>query len=102
MSELLQHPTTEVFLYALITAVATGLGALPFFFFKKLTRSWLGISNAIASRLMLAACFGLIYEGLNYDLWLTFYGIIIGLIFIIATVITISVALMIVFQVLIG
>lgn len=85
MSELLQHPTAQVFLYALITAVATGLGALPFFFFKKLTRSWLGISNAIASGLMLAASFGLIYEGLNYDLWFTFYGIIIGLIFIIAS-----------------
>ncbi|GAA5523078.1 hypothetical protein LQ318_13725 [Aliifodinibius salicampi] len=80
MSELLQHPTAQVFLYALITAVATGLGALPFFFFEKLTRSWLGISNAIASGLMLAASFGLIYEGLNYDLWFTFYGIIIGLI----------------------
>jgi zinc transporter ZupT len=49
MSELLQHPTVQVFLYASITAVATGLGALPFFFFKKLTRSWLGISKAIAS-----------------------------------------------------
>lgn len=85
MSELLQNPTVQVFLYALITAVATGLGALPFFFFKKLTRSWLGISNAIASGLMLAASFGLIYEGLNYDLWFTFYGIIIGLVFIIGS-----------------
>ncbi len=83
MSELLQNPTVQVFLYALITAIATGLGALPFFFFKKLTRSWLGISNAIASGLMLAASFGLIYEGLDYDIWFTFYGIIIGLIFII-------------------
>ncbi|NGP89483.1 ZIP family metal transporter [Fodinibius halophilus] len=83
MSELLQQPATDVFLYALITAVATGLGAIPFFFFKKLTRSWLGISNAIASGLMLAASFGLIYEGLNYDLWFTFYGILIGLAFIV-------------------
>lgn len=82
MSELLQHPATDVFLYAMITAVATGLGALPFFLIKDLTRSWLGISNAIASGLMLAASFGLIYEGLNHDLWHTFYGIIIGLAFI--------------------
>lgn len=82
MSELLQHPATDVFLYAMITAVATGLGALPFFLIKDLTRSWLGISNAIASGLMLAASFGLIYEGLNHDLWYTFYGIIIGLAFI--------------------
>lgn len=85
MSELLQHPATEVFLYALITALATGLGALPFFFFKDLTRKWLGISNAIASGLMVAASFGLIYEGLEYDLWYTFYGIIIGLVFIISS-----------------
>lgn len=82
MTELLQHPATDVFLYAMITAVATGLGALPFFLIKDLTRSWLGISNAVASGLMLAASFGLIYEGINHDLWFTFYGIIIGLVFI--------------------
>lgn len=82
MTELLHHPATDVFLYAMITAIATGLGALPFFLIKDLTRSWLGISNAIASGLMLAASFGLIYEGLNHDLWFTFYGIIIGLVFI--------------------
>lgn len=85
MSDLLQQPAFEVFLYALITAVATGFGALPFFFFKSLTRSWLGISNAIASGLMIAASFGLIYEGINHDLWFTFSGIIIGLIFIIGS-----------------
>lgn len=83
MTELLQHPAFDVFLYALITAIATGLGALPFFFFKDLTRTWLGISNAIASGLMLAASFGLIYEGINYDLWFTFSGILVGLVFII-------------------
>ena len=82
MTEIFQHPGTDVFLYALITAIATGLGALPFFIFRDLSRSWLGISNAIASGLMLAASFGLIYEGLEHDLWFTFYGIIIGLVFI--------------------
>lgn len=85
MVDLLQHPASDVFLYALITAIATGFGALPFFFFKELTRKWLGISNAIASGLMLAASFGLIYEGLDYDLWYTFYGIIFGLVFIIGS-----------------
>lgn len=83
MAELFQHPGFDVFLYALITAIATGLGALPFFLIKDLTRGWLGISNAIASGLMLAASFGLIYEGLNHDLWFTFYGVLIGLGFII-------------------
>lgn len=77
------EPVIDVFLYAMITAVATGLGALPFFFFKDLTRTWLGISNGIAAGLMLAASFGLIYEGLEYSLWMTVGGIIAGLIFII-------------------
>lgn len=83
MSDLLQSPATDVFWYAMITAVATGVGAIPFFFFKSLTRRWLGISNSIASGLMLAASFGLIYEGVKYDLWFTFYGILIGLVFIV-------------------
>lgn len=83
MIDIIQHPAFDVFLYALITAIATGLGALPFFFFKDLSRNWMGIVNALASGLMLAASFGLIYEGLNYDLWNTFGGIIFGLIFIV-------------------
>ena len=60
---------TQVFLLALLTAVATGIGALPFLFIKGLTRRWLGVSNALASGLMLAASFGLIYEGVAYGLW---------------------------------
>lgn len=83
--ELFSKPVLDVFLYAMITAVATGLGAVPFFFFRKLTRTWLGISNAVAAGLMLAASFGLIYEGLSYGLWMTIVGIIAGLIFIIAS-----------------
>ena len=71
-----------MFYFAMITAIATGLGAIPFFIFKNLTRRWLGISNAVASGLMLAASFGLIYEGLNYDLWMTIGGIFAGLVFI--------------------
>jgi ZIP family zinc transporter len=51
---------TQVFLLALLTAVATGLGALPFLFVKNITRDWLGVSNALASGLMLAASFGLV------------------------------------------
>ncbi|SMO51722.1 ZIP family metal transporter [Fodinibius sediminis] len=85
MSDLLSSPEAQVFYYAMITAVATGLGALPFMIFKNLQHRWVGISNAIASGLMLAASFGLIYEGLNYDLWYTFWGIIIGLLFIIGS-----------------
>ena len=60
-----QTTTVEVFLFALLTAVATGIGALPFVFVKDLTRSWLGASNAVAAGLMLSASFGLVYEGVG-------------------------------------
>ena len=38
----------QAFLLALRTALATGLGALPFVFVEDFTRKWLGASNAIA------------------------------------------------------
>src|ERR687897_3292282 len=76
---------TSVFLFALRTAVATGLGALPFVFVKDLTRRWLGASNAIAAGLMLAASFGLIYEGVAYGLWRALLGVGLGLGFIVLT-----------------
>src|SRR3954447_20083078 len=75
----------QVFLLALLTAVATGLGALPFLFVKDLTRGWLGVSNALASGLMLAASFGLVYEGAAHSLWRTLLGVVLGLIFIVLT-----------------
>jgi zinc transporter, ZIP family len=75
----------QVFLLALLTAVATGIGALPFLFVKDLTRSWLGVSNALASGLMLAASFGLIYEGVAYGLWRALLGVVLGLGFIVLT-----------------
>ena len=73
-----------VFLLALLTAVATGLGALPFAFAKHPTRRWLGASNAVAAGLMLAASFGLIYEGMNHGLLRTLAGALLGLGFIVA------------------
>lgn len=75
----------QVFLLALLTAVATGIGALPFLFVKDLTRGWLGVSNALASGLMLAASFGLVYEGVTYGLWRTLVGVLLGLGFIVLT-----------------
>jgi zinc transporter ZupT len=74
-----------VFFYALLTAVATGLGAAPFLFIKTMSRRWLGISNAIAAGLMGAASWGLIYEGLNYGTPRTVAGILAGLLFIVST-----------------
>ena len=73
----------QVFLFALLTAVATGLGALPFLLFKNPARSWLGVSNALAVGLMLAASFGLVYEGVAYGLWRTVLGMMLGLLFIV-------------------
>ena len=73
-----------VFLLAFLTAVATGLGALPFAFTRHPTRRWLGASNAVAAGLMLAASFGLIYEGVEYGLLRTMAGALLGLGFIVA------------------
>jgi len=73
-----------VFLLALLTAAATGLGAVPFAFAKHPTRGWLGASNAVAAGLMLAASFGLIYEGVNYGVLRTLAGALLGLGFIVA------------------
>ena len=75
--------TVEVFLFALLTAVATGIGALPFVFVKDLSRSWLGASNAVAAGLMLSASFGLVYEGVDYGLLRTLVGALTGLVFIV-------------------
>lgn len=72
----------EVFIYSLITAIATGLGALPFAFAKKMPKSWLGYWTTIAAALMLAASFGMIYEGIEYSLYGVFAWIIVGLLFI--------------------
>ena len=73
----------QVFLFALLTAVATGIGALPFVFVKNLTRRWLGASNALAAGLMLAASFGLVYEGVDHSLLRTLAGALTGLVFIV-------------------
>ena len=50
---------------------------------KDLTRRWLGASNALAAGLMLAASFGLVYEGVDYGLRRTVAGAVIGLAFIV-------------------
>src|SRR3712207_132017 len=75
----------QVFLLALLTALATGLGALPFLFAKHPTQRWMGASNALAGGLMLAASFGLIYEGVALGLWHTLLGVVLGLGFIVLT-----------------
>ena len=72
----------QVFWYATLTALATGLGALPFAFFKNFSKRWLGFANAIAAGLMLAASFSLIYEGIPLSAPRTLIGVLVGLVFI--------------------
>ncbi len=67
-----------VFLAALVTAIATGLGAAPFLFIREMSRWWLGIANAVAAGLMLAASYGLMAEGSAYSPGRTIAGILIG------------------------
>lgn len=72
-----------VFVYALITALATGLGVIPFLFVRNLSKRLLGFGNALAAGLMLAASFNLIYEGLAYSMPRTVLGVLVGLGFIV-------------------
>ncbi len=72
----------SVFWYALLTAVATGFGALPFIFLKRKDPLVIGISNAIAAWLMLGASYGLVYEGISLSLQKTILGIVLGLVFV--------------------
>lgn len=67
-----------VFLAALLTAIATGAGALPFFLVRSFPKHWLGIFNALAAGLMMGACFGLIDEGMAADPILLLIGVAAG------------------------
>lgn len=71
-----------VFLVALGTALATGLGALPLAFNRHPTRSWLGIANSLASGFMIGASVGLFYEGAKHDVSRTAIGAVAGAAFI--------------------
>lgn len=64
---------------AMVTALATGGGALPFFFVKKLSKRTIGFSNAAAAGLMLAASHSLIAEGTSLNIILTLTGMLAGL-----------------------
>ncbi|MGB1287663.1 MAG: ZIP family metal transporter, partial [Aggregatilineales bacterium] len=67
----------------MITAICTGLGALPFLYVKNISKQWLGIGNALASGLMLGASIGLLIEGANYDTGGLVVGVVLGLILIV-------------------
>lgn len=73
----------QVALYASITAVATGVGAIPLILSKRVPNKWLALGHAFAAGLMIAASFSLIFEGLSYGAWKVILGIFLGLIFIV-------------------
>jgi zinc transporter ZupT len=74
-----------VFLAAFATALATGLGALPFVFARRPGSSWLGIANSLASGLMIGASAGLCYEGAKSSVPRTVAGGLAGALFIAIT-----------------
>ena len=74
-----------VFAYGLITALATGLGALPFVFVRSVSGRTIGTLNALAAGLMLGASFGLLTESTHYGGWQTFVGANVGILFILVT-----------------
>ncbi len=71
-----------VFVYGSITALATGLGAIPFAFLREVSPRTLALANAVASGLMLGASFGLMSEGAHYGTLETLVGGAIGAAFI--------------------
>jgi zinc transporter ZupT len=86
MNQMLGLPaTTAVFLCALVTALATGLGAIPFAFIRSLSPRPVAFANAIAAGLMLGASLGLLGEGVRHDPARTFLGAAGGVGFILLT-----------------
>ena len=64
---------------ATLTAVATGLGALPFIFIRSLNPFWVSIANATAGGLMFAATHSLVAEGVAISPERLVAGMLIGL-----------------------
>ncbi|WP_147127767.1 ZIP family metal transporter [Shimia ponticola] len=75
-------PVIIVFLAALLTAVATGLGPLPFMIWRSMSPKTVSICNGIAAGMMLAASFSLLQEGINLSAIRTIGGLLGGFVFI--------------------
>ncbi len=74
--------TLIVFLAATATALATGLGALPFAFRGFRGERLLGVSNALAAGVMLGASASLIIEGADRSVVRVALGIVAGVAFV--------------------
>jgi len=73
-----------VFVAALLTALATGLGALPLLFTRDAGRGALGLANAVASGVMAGASVSLVLKGADLSVSRTALGVIAGVVFILA------------------
>ena len=73
-----------VFVAALLTALATGLGALPLLFARTSGRGALGVANAMASGVMLAASVSLTLEAFDRSGSRAVVGVAVGVLFILA------------------
>jgi zinc transporter ZupT len=71
-----------VFLAALLTAVATGVGALPLQLGRRIEGRWLGLSTAVAAGFMVGASAGLLWEGAGSSAGKTVLGAALGAVFI--------------------
>jgi zinc transporter ZupT len=80
-----EHPAFLVFVFAGITAICTGFGAIPFAFLRDISSRTLSRSNALAAGLMLGACFGLLVEGSRAGWWQTLVGANLGVLFVLLT-----------------
>jgi zinc transporter, ZIP family len=84
-------PIRYIFFASLWTAIACGLWAVPFIRLKDLPKKYLWYANALASSMMIAASFDLIYQGLSLNkwnwmnAWAVIWGILFWLIFILVT-----------------
>jgi zinc transporter, ZIP family len=76
---------TTVFLAALVTAIATGLGAAPFFLVREIRAERLGLADAAAGGFMLAASTVLAWEGVSRGPLRTLVGALVGVALIAAT-----------------
>jgi len=72
-----------VFVAALLTALATGLGALPLLFARASGRQALGVANAAAGGVMLGASVSLVFEGADRSASRTGAGVLVGVVFIV-------------------
>lgn len=70
---------STVLIAATITALMTGVGALPFLFVRRVGGNTLGYANAAAGGLMLAASHSLIAEGVAINAERALIGVLVGL-----------------------